>query len=199
MSLAYLALPKRSAVIVGLFTQSSSDQWPHAQWKRGELLRGAFWQCLAHKRYRDRAAIVGEPKRKRKIEGTRRNVLDWLKERFEVLPHLEAPLEKESGGILDIVTPLFESKVLLPAVPSLKMMVEQLSVWKMFEPIADPLAEIYDDLYGSLCEDTHLFPGKTMMGRLMVAGKNPSTVFEPSQEEFDRFWVYCIRLLRSER
>jgi hypothetical protein len=103
------------------------------------------------------------------------------------MPHLEAPLEKESGGIFDVVTPLFESKVLLPAVPSLKMMVEQLSVWKMFEPIADPLAEIYDDLYGSLCEDSHLFPGKTMMGRLMVAGKDPSRVFEPSQVEFDRF------------
>jgi hypothetical protein len=53
--------------------------------------------------------------------------------------------------------------------------------------MADPLAEIYDDLYGSLCEDTHLIPGKTMMGRLMVVGKNPSTVFEPSQDEFDRF------------
>lgn len=26
-----------------------------------------------------------------------------------------------------------------------------------------------------------------MMGRLMVAAKDPSTVFEPSQEEFDRF------------
>jgi hypothetical protein len=67
------------------------------------------------------------------------------------------------------------------------MMVEQLSVWEMFKPMSDPLAEIYDDLYGSLCEDTHLIPGKTMMGRLMVVGKNPSTVFEPSQEEFDRF------------
>ena len=70
-----------------------------------------------------------------------------------MLPQLEAPLEKESGGIFDIVTPLFESKVLLPAVPSLKMMEEQLSVWEMFEPMADPLAEIYDDLYGSLCQD----------------------------------------------
>jgi hypothetical protein len=85
------------------------------------------------------------------------------------------------------VTPLFESKVLLPAVPSLKMMLEQLSVWEMFEPMVDPVAEIHDDLYRSLCEDTHLIPGKTMMGRLMVAGKNPSTVFELSQEEFDRF------------
>jgi hypothetical protein len=151
------------------------------------ILRGAFWECLAHKRYRSRAAIAGEPKRKPKIEGTRRNVFDWLEERFEVLPQLEAPLEKESGGIFDIVTPLFENKLLLPAVPSLKMMVEQLSAWKIFEPMADPVAEIYGGLYGWLCEDTHLIPGKTMMGRLIVAGKDPSALFEPSQEEFGRF------------
>ena len=162
------------------------------------ILRGAFWECLAHKRYRDRASIVGEPKRKRKVEGTRRNVLDWLKERFETLPQLEAPLEKESAGIFDIVAPLFESKVLLPAVPSLKMMVEQLSAWKMLEPMADSVSEIHEDLYGSLCEDTHLIPGKTMMGRLIVAGKNPSTVFEPSQEEFNRFLGLLHRVAEIE-
>ena len=110
------------------------------------------------RRYRDRAEILGEPKRKRKIEGTPRNVLDWLERVFQARPHLEAPLEKESGGIFDIISPLFENKVLLPAVPSLKMMVEQLSGWKMFEPMADPVSEIYEDLYVPLCEDTHLFP-----------------------------------------
>ena len=141
---------------------------------------------------------MDDPTRKRKIEGTRRNVLDWLKERFETLPQLEAPLEKESAGIFDIVAPLFESKVLLPAVPSLKMMVEQLSAWKMLEPMADPVSEIHEDLYGSLCEDTHLIPGKTMMGRLIVAGKNPSTVFEPSQEEFNRFLGLLHRVAEIE-
>src|SRR5713226_8868650 len=30
------------------------------------ILRGAFWECLAHKRYRDCADIVAEQKRKRK-------------------------------------------------------------------------------------------------------------------------------------
>jgi hypothetical protein len=84
--------------------------------------------------------------------------------------------------------------VLLPAVPSLKTMVEQLSECKMFEPMIDPVSEIYEELYGTLCEDTHLIPGKTMMGRLMVAGKDPSTVFEPSQEEFGRFLVLLGRV-----
>jgi len=106
---------------------------------------------------------------------------------FHAGPQLEALLEKESGGIFDRISALFESEVLLAAVPSLKTMLEQLSAWKMFEPVTDPVSEIYDDLYGSLCKDTHLIPGKTMMGRLMVAGRDPSTVFEPSQEEFGGF------------
>jgi hypothetical protein len=151
------------------------------------ILRGAFWECLAHKRYRDCADIVAEQKRKRKIEGTLRNILNWMNDVFQAAPHLERELERESGGLFDRISPLFENKVLLQVVPSLKTMVEQLSAWKMFEPMADPVSEIYDRLYSSLCLDTHLIPDKTMMGRLMVAGKDPSTVFERSQEEFGRF------------
>jgi len=158
------------------------------------IVRGAFWECLAHKSYRDRAEILAEPKRKRKIEGTQRNVLDWLKERFQAVPELEAPLESWSGGIFDMISPLFENKVLLAAVPNIKMTVEQLNAWKMFEPMADPVSEIYDDLYASLCDDTHLIPDKTMMGRLMIAGKDPSALFEPSQEEFDSFMRLLLRL-----
>ena len=158
------------------------------------VVRGAFWECLAHRRYRDCADIVGEHQRKRKIEGTLRNVLNWLSDVFQAGPHFEGELEKQSGAIFDRISPLFDNRVLLPAVPSLKTMVEQLSEWKMFQPMIDPVSEIYEELYGTLCEDTHLIPGKTMMGRLMVAGKDPSTVFEPSQEEFGRFLVLLGRV-----
>ena len=42
------------------------------------ILRGTFWECLAHRRYREHAAVLAEPKQKRKIDGSRRNVLDWM-------------------------------------------------------------------------------------------------------------------------
>ena len=158
------------------------------------ILRGAFWECLAHKRYRDHAAIVDEPRRRRKIEGVQRNILNWMNDVFQAAPHLEALFEQESGAIFDRISALFESRDLIPAVPSLKTMVEQLSAWKIFEPIADSVSEIYDGLYRPLCEDTHLVPGRTMMGRLMVAGKDPSTLFEPSQEEFGQFLVLLRRV-----
>jgi hypothetical protein len=158
------------------------------------ILRGAFWECLAHQRYRDRAEVVGEQKRKRKIEGTLRNVLDWMNDVFQVSPRLERPLEKESGGIFDRISPLFENKVLHRVVPSLRTMVEQLGAWKMFEPMTEPLSEIYEDLYWSLCNDTHVIPDMTMMGRLIAAGKDPSRVFEPSPEEFGRFLEFLSRV-----
>jgi hypothetical protein len=60
--------------------------------------------------------------------------------------------------------------------------------------MTDPVSEIYDRLYWSLCDDTHLIPGRTMMGRLMVAGKDPSALFEPSQEEFNRFLGFLPRV-----
>jgi hypothetical protein len=84
------------------------------------ILRGAFWECLAHKRYRDRAPIVGERKRTRKIEGTRRNVLNWMNDVFLAGPQLEPLLETESGAIFDRISTLFESKVPHPAVPKLR-------------------------------------------------------------------------------
>jgi hypothetical protein len=158
------------------------------------ILRGAFWECLAHRRYRDRADVLGEPKRKRKIDGSRRNVLDWMNDVLQNGPHLEAPLEKQSGEIFDRVSPLFANRVLSPAVPSLRTMVEQLSAWRMFEPMSDPVSEIYDDLCWSLCKDTHVIPDMTMMGRLMAVGKDPSPIFEPTQEEFDRFRVLLGRV-----
>ena len=158
------------------------------------ILRGSFWECLAHRRYRDRADVLAEPKRKRRIDGSRRNVLDWMNDVLQNGPHLEAPLEKQSGEIFDRISPLFGNKVLYPAVPSLRTMVEQLSAWRMFEPMSDPLSEIYDDLYWSLCKDTHVIPDMTMMGRLMAVGKDPSPIFEPTQEEFDRFRVHLCRV-----
>jgi hypothetical protein len=83
------------------------------------ILRGAFWECLAHQRYRDRAEVVGEQKRKRKIEGTLRNVLDWMNDVFQVSPQLERPLEKESSGIFDRISPLFES--MIPVAEEIRM------------------------------------------------------------------------------
>jgi len=158
------------------------------------ILRGTFWECLAHRRYRGCADVLGEPKRKRKIEGTQRNILNWMDDVFQNGAQLEASLERQSGEIFDRVSPLFENKILHPAIPTLKTMVEQLTAWKMFEPMTDPVSQIYEDLYWSLCKDTHVTPDMTMMGRLMAVGKDPSTVFEPSQEEFDRFLVLLGRV-----
>ena len=115
-----------------------------------------------------RAQAVSRPRRyRRRAEAKAENRRDLtecsrlVEERFAGAAAFEAPTRKTVGrDIRSLSRQLFESKVLLPAVPSLKTMVEQLSVWNMFEPIAHPLAEIYEDLYGSLCEDLICFPAR---------------------------------------
>jgi hypothetical protein len=39
-----------------------------------------------------------------------------------------------------------------------------------------------------------VIPDMTMMGRLMAVGRDPSPIFEPTQEEFDRFLVLLRRV-----
>jgi len=150
--------------------------------------------CSHTSRYRDCADIVAEQKRKRRIEGTLRNILNWMNDVFR-RRHTWKENSKESRADYSTVSRrFFEKQGASEVVPSLKTMVEQLSAWKMFGPMTDSVSEIYDRLYSSLCLDTHLIPDKTMMGRLMVAGKDPSTVFEPSQEEFGRFLDLLCRV-----
>lgn len=160
------------------------------------ILKGAFWECLAHERYRDHAEVVGE--KSRKIEGVRRNILDWFYDVFQAKPQLEVTLEKQSAAIFDAISPLFKDRGLHRVVPSLSMMIRQLSAWKMFEPVTDPVSEIYDDLYWSLSEDTHVVPDMTMIGRLIMAGKDASTIIEPSPEEFGRFLDLLGRVAEIE-
>src|SRR4029079_15607699 len=106
-------------------------------------------------------------------------------------------LETESSAIFDRILALFESKVLHPAVPNLKRWSSKLSVWKMFEPMHDPVSQMYEDLYWSLCKNTHVTPDMTMMGRLMVVSKVGSSSFVPSVRAASS--GFCGAWQRSER
>jgi hypothetical protein len=69
---------------------------------REAILRGAFWECLAHEGYRDRAEVVHD--KKWDLEGTRRNILNCFDYIFQANPHLAATLEQESASIFDIIS-----------------------------------------------------------------------------------------------
>ena len=112
------------------------------------LLRGVFWECLAHKRFRENARVLA--KRKRKVRGERRNILDWLNEIFKLKPEVEDDFERISAAIFDKIAPIFEDKDLCKLIPDLKTIVEQLTEWSIFEPIPNPVELVYENIYREL-------------------------------------------------
>jgi hypothetical protein len=156
------------------------------------LIRGAFWECMAHKRFRGAADVVGS--RTWEIEGTRRNILSWFDDIIAASPSVETALESSSAAIFDKVAPLFDDRVLHRIIPRLRTMVGQLAAWEGFEPLADPVGEIYEELYWSLSAEAHLIPDMTLMGRRLAAGKEALPFVEPSPVEFNSFLSSLTRV-----
>jgi len=135
------------------------------------ILKGAFWECMAHKKYRDRAEII--KKTGTKIGNSKKTLIDWLNEIIRQKPSIEEDLEKTSVGIYDKISPLFEDETLRKIVPSVRSIVEQLADWKIFDPIQEiinPMEYVYD-FYRELSADVHVVPDKTDIGRRLLAGK----------------------------
>jgi len=136
------------------------------------ILKGAFWECMAHKKYRDRAEII--KKTRAKIKKSKMTLVDWLNEIIKQKPSIEDELEKTSAGIYDKISPLFEDKTLRKIIPNVRSIVEQLADWKIFDPIQeiiDPVEYVYDFYYRELSADVHVTPDKTNIGRRLLAEK----------------------------
>ena len=133
------------------------------------LIKGAFWECMAHKKYRVKNEIIR--KTGRKIEKSKKTIVDWLNDIINQKPLIENELEKISAGIFDKTSPLFEDKNLSKIIPNVKSMVEQLAEWRIFDPIENPLKYVYDDIYKELSADIHVVPDRTNIGRRLLAEK----------------------------
>lgn len=65
------------------------------------LLKGAFFECLAHKDFRKDAPVLSRDKRGK-------NLLEWLNEIVKRAPAIEDEFEKMSGGIYDKIAPIVD-------------------------------------------------------------------------------------------
>jgi len=141
------------------------------------LIKGAFWECMAHKKYRENAEVI--KKTGTKIENSKVTRIDLLKEIFKRSPSTEDELEKTSGGIFDEVYHLFEDEELRKMIPNVKDIVKQLAEWDVFDPIQEvftnPVEYVYDIYYKELSADVHVIPDKTNIGKRLLAEKE---VFE---------------------
>jgi len=136
--------------------------------------KGAFWECLAHKEFRDNAEIIKACKIK--IGESKKSILDWLADVIQSKPSLEEELERDSVTIFDKISPTFHSPDFLTlekiSQPPFSKVIEQLKEWNIFEPIADPEEEIYRGIYKDLSKDVHVIPDRTDVGRRILHLEN---------------------------
>ncbi len=124
----------------------------------GELLvKGAFWECLSHKSYRENSSMLDNSKSKLK---------EWLERELERSPRLEEQLEQTSATIYDIIAPRTESRGFLP---SMRTMVRQLDDWDIFDSVPDAEEKVYRDVYNKLSADVHVIADRTDIGRRLTS------------------------------
>lgn len=147
------------------------------------LLKGAFWECMAHKEFRKNAEII--KKSVVKIEGTNQTLLDWFEDIFKLEPSIEEELENNSVGIFDKIAPIFKDLALKRLILPLKRVLEQLDAWNILDPIPDGVESVYN-LYGDLSNDIHVIPDRTDIGRRIDSIEN---LFEITilPKELDKF------------
>lgn len=132
------------------------------------LVRGAFWESLAHKKFRDNAKIIGKLKDKKK----RKSVKDWIEDIIKQEPSIEKDFEETSVAIFDKIALLFEDGEFQNKyiwMPSFSLIVKQLLEWKIID-IPEAHSVVYG-LYKELSNDVHVIPDKTDVGRRLLQDK----------------------------
>jgi len=147
------------------------------------LIKGAFWECLAHKDFRENAEIIC--KNAVGIGKSKKTLIDWFGDVIKHNPTIEMELERTSGGIFDIIEPIPEDPVLRRFIPPQKVVIEQLDEWGIFGSIRDPTSKVYS-IYSSLSGDVHVIPDETDIGRRLLQEKD---IFEITviYEELNKF------------
>jgi len=134
------------------------------------LLKGAFWECLAHKKFRDSADVI-KKKASVKIGYFPKTILDWLNDVITQKPSIKKELEEVSAAIFDKVSPIFEDSTLRKLIPQTKVIIEQLADWEILDSISEPLEKVYS-LYSDLSSEVHVIPDKTDIGRRLLSERD---------------------------
>lgn len=115
------------------------------------LLKGAFWECLSDKRFREDASVISSSKHKR------------LREFISDIPlDVSNKLDSNSAAIFDLTEQIIEDSSFRP---SMTTIINQLHKWGMLIPITDAYSVIYEELYSGLSADVHVVPDRIDVGR----------------------------------
>lgn len=123
------------------------------------LIKGAFWECLSHKRFRENSQVLDKVDAGREIK-------KWLGAIFEKAPEIEEEFERVSASLYDKISSRVEDREFRP---SIRTIVRQLAQWGMFNPIPKAEKWIYIGIYGRLSADVHVIPDRTDIGQRLIA------------------------------
>ena len=137
------------------------------------LLKGAFWECMSHRQFRDKSPILDDSSQGKEIKS-------WLRTLFEASPNIEKELDQTSAGIFDKVGHRIEDPTFRPSV---KTIIRQLDQWGIFSPITNATNVVYERLYSGLSADIHVIPDRTDIGK-RIASEIPdlfvnNSLFQP--------------------
>jgi len=134
------------------------------------VVKGAFWECLAHEKFRENATQLQLDKGK----GKRKSVKEWVDALIEREPSIRKDLEETSAAIFDKIALLFSDPQFqkqFVQIPPVSVIVAQLIEWQIVD-IPNAFDVIYGNLYRDLSKDVHVVPDATDMGRKLLAEKD---------------------------
>ena len=121
------------------------------------LLKGAFFECLAHKESREESPLLDQDK-------GGRNLKAFLNEIVNRAPSIADELEETSGGIYDKIAPIVDDPQFRPSIPTI---IKQLTQWGILHPIVE-VNQLVWNLYKTLSKDVHVIPDRTDVGKVLL-------------------------------
>jgi hypothetical protein len=134
------------------------------------LVKGAFWECLAHEGSREKATQLQLDQDK----GKRKSVKDWVEALIEQEPTVRKDLEETSAAIFDKTSILFRDRKFQKQfvhIPSFRVIIKQLIEWQVAD-ISNAFNVVYENLYRDLSKEVHVVPDATDVGRRLLAERD---------------------------
>lgn len=132
------------------------------------LTKGAFFECLAHKRFREQSTILDKDRNGRKLK-------QFLNDLLARQPSIEQDFETTSVAIYDKTSRIMEESRFRP---SNEVMLRQLAKWGIFKGVKSPVTTV-SHTYRKLSGDVHAHPNRTGTGRILIY--RPRDLFEPKK------------------
>lgn len=125
------------------------------------LIKGVFYDCLAHKKFRDNTKTIEQEK-------TGNEMKVFLDKLIKNSPNTFQEFEDISVSIFDELNDyLSDRKHIIPT----KLMLKQIIDWKMLDGIEEPESLVYG-IYQKLSSDVHVSHDNTDIGRRLITNRD---------------------------